>query len=128
MQYYMQKTLSLSFEEALERVKEELKKEGFGVLTEIDVRETLKMKLDVTFRNYRILGACNPPFAYQALQVEDKIGLLLPCNIIVQETSDGRVEAAAIDPVFSMQTVGNPRLTVIAEQVQARLRRVIAAL
>jgi uncharacterized protein (DUF302 family) len=128
MQYYMQKTLSLSFEEALERVKEELKREGFGVLTEIDVRDTLKMKLDVNFRNYRILGACNPPFAYQALQVEDRIGLLLPCNIIVQETSDGRVEAAAIDPVVSMQTVGNPRLKVIAEQVQAKLRNVIAAL
>lgn len=128
MQYYMQKTLSLTFEKALERVKEELKKEGFGVLTEIDVRETLKNKLDVDFRNYRILGACNPPFAYQALQLEEKIGLLLPCNVIVQETTDGKVEAAAIDPVASMQTVGNPRLTAVAEQVRAKLKNVIAAL
>lgn len=128
VQYYMQKTLSLTFEKALERVKEELKKEGFGVLTEIDVRETLKNKLDVDFRNYRILGACNPPFAYQALQLEEKIGLLLPCNVIVQETTDGKVEAAAIDPVASMQTVGNPRLTAVAEQVRAKLKNVIAAL
>jgi len=128
MQYYMQKTVSLTFEKALERVKEELGKEGFGVLTEIDVRETFKKKLDVDFRNYRILGACNPLFAHQALQMEERIGLLLPCNVIVQEAVDGRVEAAAIDPAVSMQTVGNPRLTKLAEQVRAKLRNVIAAL
>jgi uncharacterized protein (DUF302 family) len=128
MDYYMQKTMSLTFQKALERVKEELGKQGFGVLTEIDVRETLKTKLDVDFRNYRILGACNPPFAYQLLQMEERIGLLLPCNIIVQEAVDGRVEAAAIDPTVSLKTAGNPRLMEVAEQVRTRLRNVIAAL
>lgn len=128
MKYYMEKILTAPFDRALERVKEELKKEGFGVLTEIDVRDTMKKKLDVDFRNYRILGACNPPFAWQALQAEDRIGLLLPCNIIVQETADGRVEAAAIDPSASMEIVGNPRLAGIADQVRARLTKVIAAL
>jgi uncharacterized protein (DUF302 family) len=126
--YYFQRTLSLTFETALERVKEELAKEGFGVLTEIDVRETLKKKLNVDFRSYRILGACNPSFAYQALQIERNIGLLLPCNVVVQETADGKVEAAAIDPTVSMQTVGNPGLTKVAEQVREKLRAVIAAL
>ena len=128
MKYYIQKTLSMTFDAAMDRVREELKKEGFGVLTEIDVRDTMKKKLDKDFRNYRILGACNPPFAWQALQVEERIGLLLPCNVIVQETTDGKVEAAAIDPAASMQTVGNPGLTEIANQVQAKLRKVIAAL
>ena len=98
------------------------------MLTEIDMKETLKKKLNVEFRNYRILGACNPPFAYQALQVEERIGLLLPCNVIVQETAEGKVEAAAIDPAAAMQTVGNPKLTEIATQVKAKLSRVIAAL
>ena len=128
MKYYIQKALSMPFEKALERVREELKKEGFGVLTEIDVRDTMKKKLDRDFRNYRILGACNPPFAWKALQTEEKIGLLLPCNVIVQETPTGGVEAAAIDPAASMQTVGNPSLTEIALQVQAKLKNVIAAL
>jgi len=128
MQYYMQRMLSMSFEKALERVREELSKEGFGVLTEIDVRDTMKKKLDVDFRNYRILGACNPSFAYKALQIEERIGLLLPCNIVVQETRDGKVEAAAIDPAVSMQTTGNPRLLQVAEQVHAKLKKVIAAL
>ncbi len=128
MQYYIQKTLSLPFEKALDRVKQALGSEGFGVLTEIDVKETMKKKLNVDFRNYRILGACNPPFAWQALQVEEKIGLLLPCNVIVQETADGKVEAAAIDPAASMKTVDNPRLAGIAEQVKAKLTKVIAAL
>ena len=103
-----------------------MKKEGFGILTEIDVRETLKKKLDVNFQKYKILGACNPPFAYEALQVENKIGMLLPCNVIVQELPDGNVEVAAIDPVQSMHVVGNPTLKVIAEQVQAKLRNVIS--
>lgn len=128
MQYYIQKTLSLPFEKALDRVKQALGSEGFGVLTEIDVKETMKKKLNVDFRNYRILGACNPPFAWQALQVEEKIGLLLPCNVIVQETADGKVEAAAIDPAASMKTVDNPRLAGIAEQVKAKLTKVITAL
>jgi uncharacterized protein (DUF302 family) len=128
MAYSLQKTLSIPFDKALQRVKEALGTEGFGVLTEIDMRETLKKKLNVDFRNYTILGACNPPFAYQALQVEDRIGLLLPCNLVVQETADGRVEAAAIDPTIAMQTVGNPKLTGIAAQVKEKLARVIAAL
>jgi uncharacterized protein (DUF302 family) len=128
MQYYIQKTLSIPFDAAIQRVKESLGKEGFGVLTEIDMRETLKKKLNVDFRNYRILGACNPPFAWQALQVEEKIGLLLPCNVIVQETADGKVEAAAVDPAASMERVDNPRLAAIAQQVKAKLTNVIATL
>jgi uncharacterized protein (DUF302 family) len=125
MSYYFGKTLEISFDEAIVKVTEELKKEGFGVLTEIDVKETLKKKLDVDFRKYRILGACNPPFAYQALQAEDKIGLMLPCNVIVQETSGGKVEVAAIDPIESMQVIDNPRLRNVAEQVRAKLKKVI---
>ncbi len=128
MVYYMSKKIGVSFQVALDRVKEELKNEGFGVLTEIDVRDTLKKKLDVEFRNYRILGACNPPFAHKALQTEGKIGLLLPCNVIVQEESDGTVEVAAIDPAASMQTVGNPALSDIAGQVREKLQKVIARL
>lgn len=126
MNYYFSKITDASFEEVLTKVADELKKEGFGILTEIDVRETLKKKLDVTFQKYKILGACNPPFAYEALQAENKIGLLLPCNVIVQELPDGKVEVAAIDPVQSMQVVGNPTLKVVAEQVQAKLRNVIS--
>ena len=125
MSYYFSKITDDSFEEVLTKVAGELKKEGFGILTEIDVRETLKKKLDVNFQKYKILGACNPPFAYEALQVENKIGVLLPCNVIVQELPDGKVEVAAIDPVQSMQGVGNPKLKVVAEQVQAKLRNVI---
>jgi len=125
MSYYFSKTTDASFEDVLTSVADELKKEGFGVLTEIDVKETLKKKLDVNFQRYKILGACNPPFAYEALQTENKIGVLLPCNVIVQELPDGKVEVAAIDPVQSMQGVGNPALKVVAEQVQAKLRNVI---
>lgn len=125
MSYYFSKITDASFDEVLTKVADELKKEGFGILTEIDVRETLKKKLDVDFQKYKILGACNPQFAYQALQVENKIGVLLPCNVIVQELSDGKVEVAAIDPVQSMQVVGNPTLKLVAEQVQAKLRTVI---
>ena len=128
MDYYMSKKVGFSFEKAIDLVKEELKKEGFGVLTEIDVRDTLKKKLDVEFRNYRILGACNPPFAYKALQAEEKIGLLLPCNVIVQEGSDGIVDVAAIDPAASMQTVSNTALSDIAAQVRDKLKKVIARL
>lgn len=128
MSYYFSRTLEMSFDGAITRVMEELKKEGFGVLTEIDVKATLKKKLDVDFRNYRILGACNPPFAYQALQAEDKIGTMLPCNVIVQEMSAGVVEVAAIDPIASMQAIQNPDLGDIAGQVQAKLKRVVDSL
>ena len=125
MSYYFGKTLEIAFEEAVNRVIEELKKEGFGILTDIDVRATLRKKLNVDFKNYRILGACNPPFAYQALQAEDKIGTMLPCNVIVQENEEGNVEVSAIDPIASMQAVKNPKLQGIAEEVQAKLKRVI---
>ncbi len=112
----------------MNRVTEELKKEGFGVLTSIDVKETLKKKINVDFRNYRILGACNPQFAYQALQAEDKIGTMLPCSVIVQEIEGVGAEVAAIDPAASMQAVGNPALAKIADQVRAKLRTVITRL
>jgi uncharacterized protein (DUF302 family) len=128
MSYYFNKTLEMPFDAAVDRVTEELKKEGFGVLTEIDVKATLKTKLDVDFTNYRILGACNPPFAYRALQAEDKIGTMLPCNVIVQEVSDGVVEVAAIDPIASMQSIQNPALTDTAAQVQAKLKQVMESL
>jgi uncharacterized protein (DUF302 family) len=107
------------------RVTEELKREGFGVLTDIDVRATMKKKLDVDFRNYRILGACNPPFAHRALLAEDKVGTMLPCNVIVQEHAPGVVEVAAVDPVASMAAVDNPDLRTIAGEVRARLQRVV---
>jgi uncharacterized protein (DUF302 family) len=125
MSYYFNKTVEMPFDATRERVIAELQKEGFGVLTEIDVKATLKKKLDVEFRNYRILGACNPPFAYQALLVEDKIGTMLPCNVIVQEQAAGLVEVAAIDPLASMAAVNNPQLAEIGAQVRARLQRVI---
>jgi uncharacterized protein (DUF302 family) len=128
MGYYFGKILSLSFNEAIAHVTEELKKEGFGILTDIDVKATMKKKLDVEFRNYRILGACNPPFAYRALEVEDKIGTMLPCNVIVQERSEGEVEVAAVDPVASMQAIQNPGLADVAVQVQAKLKRVVDSL
>jgi len=125
MSYYFTKTLSLSFDKAIARVTEELKKEGFGILTDIDVKATLKKKLDVEFRKYRILGACNPPFAYKALQAEDKIGTMLPCNVIVQEISDGQVEVTAIDPLASMQAIENPTLKEIAAEISNKLKTVI---
>ena len=114
MTYYYSKTTRFKFDEAVSRVTQALKEEGFGILTEIDVKDTLKKKLDVDFRNYRILGACNPPFAYKALQAEDKAGMMLPCNIIVQETPNGDVEIAAIDPIASMKAIDNPKLRKIA--------------
>ena len=125
MAYYFAKTVSCSYEEAISRVTEELKTEGFGVLTEIDVKSTLKKKLDVDFRKYVILGACNPRFAYRALSAEDKIGILLPCNVVVQEREDGKVEVSAVDPVGMMQMVDNPDLKDAAQQVQERLKKVI---
>jgi uncharacterized protein (DUF302 family) len=128
MSYYFSKILSMSFDDAVARVTTELNKKGFGVLTEIDVREALKKKLDVNFKKYKILGACNPFFAYKALQMEDKIGTMLPCNVIVQEISEGVVEVAAIDPIASMQAVDNTELRSVAEQVQALLQKMIETL
>lgn len=128
MSYYFSKKVKGSFEKTIERVISLLKEEGFGILTEIDVKETLKKKLDVDFRKYKILGACNPPFAYQALQAEDKIGTMLPCNVIVQEISPEEIEVAAVDPVASMKAVENPNLSEVARQVQERLKRVIEGL
>lgn len=126
--YYFSKTLAVPLAQGVVSVIEALKKEGFGILTEIDVQETLKKKLGVDFRPYRILGACNPPFAYKALQAEDKIGLMLPCNVIVQEISSGSIEVSAIDPVASMQAVDNPQLREVAEQVRLKLKKVIESL
>jgi uncharacterized protein (DUF302 family) len=125
MSYYFNKVVDIPFDKAVDRVTEELKKEGFGVLTEIDVTGALKKKLDIDFRKYRILGACNPKFAYKALIEEDKIGTMLPCNVIVQQRDDGSIEVAAIDPVASMQAVNNENLGDIASQVQSKLKKVI---
>jgi len=126
MSYHLTKTLNRPYDEAIVRVKEELKKEGFGVLTEIDVKVTLKKKLNVDFPKYKILGACNPSFAYEALKVENKIGTMLPCNVIVQEISPTQVEVSAVDPVASMKAIENPKLLEIAEKVQEKLKQVIA--
>ncbi|MCJ7595363.1 MAG: DUF302 domain-containing protein [Desulfobacterales bacterium] len=125
MEYYFSKTVDIPFEEALQKVVEALKQEGFGILTEIDVQATLKKKLDVDFRPYKILGACNPPFAYKALQAERMIGAMLPCNVIVQEAEEGKTEVAAIDPAASMQAIGNVDLKEIAEQVRLKLKAVV---
>ena len=128
MSYHFSKTIKLPFDEAIDKVTEALKNEGFGILTEIDVQATLKKKLNVDFRPYKILGACNPPFAYEALKLEEKIGTMLPCNVIVQEQADGIIEVSAIDPVASMGAIGNPEVVVIAEQVQEKLKKVMANL
>ena len=125
MSYYFNKTVDMSFDEAISKVTEELKKEGFGVLTEIDVTAALKKKINVDFRKYRILGACNPTFAHKALLAEDKIGTMLPCNVIVQEREDGKIEVAAINPVASMQAIENESLGEIASAVQSKLKQVI---
>lgn len=125
MSYYFSKILRVPFEEAIHRTAKALKQEGFGIITEIDVRDTLKKKLDINFRPYRILGACNPRMAYEALQLEDKIGTMLPCNVVVHELAAGRVEIAAIDPVVSMQAVENSDLLEIATAVRDKLKRVI---
>jgi uncharacterized protein (DUF302 family) len=128
MSYYFAKTLSAPFDDVVSRTLTALQGQGFGVITEIDVQETLKNKLDVDFRRYRILGACNPALAYEALQLEDKVGTMLPCNVIVQDKGDGATEVAAIDPVSSMQAIDNPDLIERAELVRARLQRVIESL
>jgi uncharacterized protein (DUF302 family) len=124
MSYGFSKTVNLSYDEAVEKVTEELKKEGFGVLTTIDVKETLKKKLNVDFKRYIILGACNPPFAHQALQAEEEIGLLLPCNVVVYEKADKTV-VSAFDPMTMLKIVDNPGIVSVATEVQVRLKRVI---
>jgi uncharacterized protein (DUF302 family) len=128
MTYYFSKIVESDFDAAVRRAKSALESEGFGILTEIDVKATLKKKLDVDFRPYLILGACNPKLAHQALQHEDKIGTMLPCNVIVQQLDGGRVEIAAVDPVASMQAVGNPQLGELASKVRQKLKDVVESL
>jgi uncharacterized protein (DUF302 family) len=122
--YHSRKLNQIEFSEAIDRITESLKKEGFGILTEIDIQQTLKNKLNEDFRPYRILGACNPPFAFEALKAEDKVGAMLPCNVIVQQLEDG-VEIAAIDPVASMQAIDNPDLEGIAGTVRDKLKTAV---
>jgi uncharacterized protein (DUF302 family) len=128
MSYHFSRRLNVPFDQAVLRVTEALKREGFGVLTDIDVKTTMKAKLGEDFRPYRILGACNPQLAHHALMLEDKIGTMLPCNVIVQQHTDGAVEVSAVDPVASMQAIENPRLTEVANEVRAKLQRVINGL
>ncbi|MDH3402743.1 MAG: DUF302 domain-containing protein [Acidobacteriota bacterium] len=128
MSYYFAKTVDLPFAEAVARATEQLQERGFGILTEIDVRATLRKKLDVEFRPYTILGACNPSFAYRALECEERIGAMLPCNVIVQDKGAEGVEVAAVDPVASMQAIANPELADVADQVRELLRAAIDAL
>jgi len=128
MNYYFNKTVKGTFEEVIDKVTQELKAEGFGILTEIDVTATLKKKLDVNFKKYRILGACNPPYALKALQAEDKIGTMLPCNVIVQEIEDGVIEVAAVNPMASMQAVENEKLNDVANEITSMLENVIEKL
>jgi uncharacterized protein (DUF302 family) len=128
MAYYFSKTLPVGFDEAVRRTTEALKQQGFGIITEIDVKETFKKKLGIDFRNYRILGACNPTLAHEALNLEDKIGTMLPCNVVVQDAPDDSTEIAAIDPVASMFAIENPLLKQAAERVRERLEKVIPSL
>ena len=128
MDYHISKTLAGDFDDIVDRATEALAAEGFGVLTQIDVRATLKKKLDVDFRPYLILGACNPGYAHQALLVEDKVGTMLPCNLVVQERDGGEIEVSAVDPIASMASIDNPALGEMASEVQAKLRKVIAAI
>jgi len=128
MKYYIAKTVSGDFSTIVERVIESLKAAGFGVLTDIDVKATMKKKLNIEFRDYRILGACNPALALQALTADDKIGTMLPCNVIVQDLGDGKIEVAAINPAISMEHVENPTLNTVAESVTENLKRVISAI
>jgi uncharacterized protein (DUF302 family) len=128
MNYYFTKTITGSFDNVIQKVTEALKTEGFGILTEIDIKSTLKKKLNVDFYNYKILGACNPPFAYKALQTEDKIGTMLPCNVIVQEKVLGQVEVSAVDPAASMLSIENNDLREIANEIRVKLQSVIEQL
>ena len=125
MRYYFSKTVTCGFDEAIQRTTEALKKADFGIITEIDVKETFRKKLNADFRNYRILGACNPVMAREALDIEDKIGTMLPCNVIVQDADDGKIEIAAIDPVASMQAVDNPALRGPAGKVRPMLQAIV---
>lgn len=129
MEYYFKNTLhNLTFDQAIEKVTKALKREGFGVLTQIDIKATLKKKLDVEFYNYMILGACNPSFAHKALLAEDKIGTMLPCNVIVQEREKGFIEVSAVNPIASMQAINNPSLMDISGEVSDTLKRVVDTL
>jgi len=128
MEYYFSKTIAGSFENAVQKVTDALKTEGFGILTEIDIKATLKKKLDIDFYNYKILGACNPPFAYKALLAEDKIGTMLPCNVIIQEKVQGQVEVSAVDPAASMLSIENDDLREIATEIRVKLQNVIGLL
>ncbi len=127
MEYYFSRNVNMPFDEAIEKVTEALKEEGFGVLTDIDVAATMKKKLDKDMPAYRILGACNPQFAFQAIQTEDKVGVMLPCNVIVQDKGD-HVEVSAVDPMASMQAIRNEKLAEIAGEVKARLQKVVETL
>jgi uncharacterized protein (DUF302 family) len=128
MRYYISKKINTDFDQAVQLVTESLKKEGFGVLTEINIQEKLKEKLNVDFRKYKILGACNPAYAYKALQMEDKVGTMLPCSVIVQEFGDNEIEVSAVDPIASMMAIENPALTEIAGEIKQKLERAIASL
>jgi uncharacterized protein (DUF302 family) len=128
MKYYIRKKIDATFEQAIDEVRESLGIEGFGVLTEINLHDKLKEKLNVDFRRYTILGACNPEYAYKALQCEDKIGTMLPCNIVVQEIGKNKIEVAAVDPVASMMAIENPKLAALAIEIKAKLERVIESL
>lgn len=128
MKYYISKKINTNFDQAVHLVTESLKKEGFGILTEINLQEKLKEKLDVDFRKYKILGACNPTYAYKAIQQEDKIGTMLPCSVIVQELQNNEIEVAAVDPVASMMAIENHSLVGIASEIKEKLERAIASL
>ena len=128
MEYYFSKTLNVSFDEAIKTTTEALRSEGFGVISEIRMHEKLKEKLDIDFKKYTILGACNPPFAYKALQAEDKIGTMLPCNVLVIEQAENEIEVAAVNPIASMQAIVNPALGEVAQQVTDKLMKIIVEL
>ena len=128
MSYYLSRMLPVAFDEAVARTMDALKKEGFGIITEIDVKQTLKEKIGIDFPSYRILGACNPALAYEALKLESKVGTMLPCNVVVRDAGNGQTEVAAIDPVASMQAIDNPDLQRAAQQVRAKLERVVEQL
>ena len=128
MEYYISRLLPVAFDEAVTRAREALKAEGFGIVTEINVRETLKAKIGVDYPSYLILGACNPALAHEALRLENKVGTMLPCNVVVRDAGDGQTEVAAIDPVASMQAIDNPALKEAAEVVRSKLRRIVAHL
>lgn len=128
MSYFFEKTVSTGYDETLDAVTAALKTEGFGILTEIDVQATLKLKLNVDVRKYKILGACNPPFANKAIHIEENVGLMMPCNVVVQETEGGKIKVSVINPTAAMQAIGNQNLTELAVDIAARLERVINTL